>query len=47
MLILMQNYGIFSKIIVLKEARSKEAKRASEFNNIVLYIIHKIFISLL
>ena len=26
--ILMQNYGIFTKIIVLQERRSKEAKRA-------------------
>ena len=28
MLILMKNYGIFTKIIVLQETRSKEAKRA-------------------
>ena len=28
MLILMQNYGIFKKIIVLQESRSKETKRA-------------------
>ena len=28
MLILMQNYEIFTKIIVLQETRSKEAKRA-------------------
>ena len=28
MLILMQNYGIFTKIIVLQESKSKEAKIA-------------------
>ena len=28
MLVLMQNYGIFTKIIVLQETRSKEVERA-------------------
>ena len=31
MLILMQNYRIFTKIIVLLESRSKEAKRARKY----------------
>ena len=43
MLILMQNYGIFTKITVLQESRSKEAKRVRknaekikhEANNVV------------